>query len=48
MILDALVSNLCWTAEIMRLLEAARRQVLWAPAGYCTTTLAPDEDQRYD
>jgi len=47
-ILDALVSNLCWTAEIMRLLEAARRQVLWAPAGYCTTTLAPDEDQRYD
>jgi hypothetical protein len=28
----------------MRLLEVALGQVLWAPAGYCTTTLAPDED----
>jgi hypothetical protein len=35
-------------SEIMRPLEAALRQVLWAPAGYRTTTLAPDEDQRYD
>jgi hypothetical protein len=32
----------------MRLLEAALRQVLWKPAGYRLTTLAPDEDQRYD